>query len=97
MLKFAWNEQKNKLLQRTRHVSFEQIIKKLQAKEVVADLPHHNPQKYPNQRLLIINLNNYIYVAPYIKTKSIIFLKTIYPSRKLTKQYLGGKHEQKKL
>ena len=38
---------------------------------------------------IIDTIENYIYLVPYIENENEIFLKTIYPSRKFTKIYLG--------
>lgn len=48
--------------------------------------------KYKHQMLFVIELNNYVYYVPFIEEGDDIFLKTIIPSRKLTKEYLreGG-------
>ena len=53
-------------------------------------LEHSNPAKYPNQHFYIVEIRQYIYVVPFVEDDAKIFLKTIYPSRKLTKQYLKG-------
>ena len=53
------------------------------------DLKHPNEEHYPRQRLLIISLNEYAYVVPYTQENDTYFLKTIYPSRTMTKKYLG--------
>ena len=51
---------------------------------------HPNKLKYPNQKIYIVNLNGYVYLVPFVrKNTQTIFLKTIFPSRKLTKKYLG--------
>jgi len=34
--------------------------------------------------------NDYAYLVPYVETDDEIFLKTVIPSRKATKQYFGG-------
>jgi len=57
-------------------------------KGVLDVIKHPNPSKYPNQRLFIINIENYAYLIPFIEDEKQIFLKTIIPSRKATKQYL---------
>ncbi|QCW83920.1 hypothetical protein EQU24_18000 [Methylotuvimicrobium buryatense] len=51
-------------------------------------IKHPNPSKYPNQRMFIINIENYAYLIPFVEDEKQIFLKTIIPSRKATKQYL---------
>jgi len=58
----------------------------------ILDIVHH-PQrkKYPNQRIFIIQINQYAYLVPFIEDEEKIFLKTIYPSRKATKDYIINK------
>lgn len=96
MLKYVWDQQKNELLKTTRGVCFREIVELLEQKRVLADLPHHNQAKYPNQRIYIITLRSYIYAVPYVRNKDIIFLKTIYPNRKLNKRY-KEKYEQNQI
>jgi len=54
-------------------------------------LKHSNQERYPNQRIFIINIENYVYLVPYIETDEEYFLKTVIPSRKATKLYIGEK------
>jgi hypothetical protein len=50
--------------------------------------------KYPNQKMLIVNINNYAYIVPFVRDEKYIFLKTIIPSRKMTKKYLKGENSE---
>ena len=53
-------------------------------------IDHPNGLKYPNQKIYIIDLNGYVYLVPFVrKDTQTIFLKTIFPNRKLTSKYLG--------
>jgi uncharacterized DUF497 family protein len=93
-----FNEEKNQLLIATRRISFEDVQDAIEKDDLLADITHPS-QKHPHQRLYVIKIKGYVYAVPYvINTKSWeIFLKTIYPSRLLTKQYMkGGKHEKTK-
>ena len=54
-------------------------------------IEHPNADKYSNQKIFIVNIENYIYLVPFVESEESIFLKTIIPSRKMTKKYLGGK------
>lgn len=83
--KLEWSETKNKWLIKNRNVSFEKIKIAIEKGHVLDDQQH--PQ-LSHQRLLIVAINNYAYAAPYVEDKQKIFFKTIYPSRKHTKQYL---------
>ena len=89
-----WSEEKNNLLKTTRDVGFEEVRKIIKLKHVLADIPHHNQDKYPNQRIFILKIHEYVYLVPYIKVKSGIFLKTIYPNSKLNKKYTGGLNDK---
>ncbi|MBT8123993.1 MAG: hypothetical protein KJO81_04120 [Gammaproteobacteria bacterium] len=57
--------------------------------EILDDVEHPNHEKYPGQRVFVLNIDQYIYLVPYVESKEEIFLKTIIPSRKATKAYLG--------
>lgn len=84
-----WNAEKNQQLMETRGVSFEDVVFYLQQGTLLDDLEHPNPEKYSNQRIFVLEIDEYVYLVPYVENKDEIFLKTIIPSRKATKQYLG--------
>ena len=50
---------------------------------------HPNPEKYPNQRVFLVNIEDYVYSVPYVEDEEKIFFKTIIPNRKATRKYLG--------
>jgi len=52
-------------------------------------IQHPNHEKYPNQRIFIVEIDRYVYLVPFVEDDTEFFLKTIIPSRKMTKQYLG--------
>lgn len=54
----------------------------------------HNPVKYPNQKIFILRINDYVYYVPFIEDEEKIFLKTIIPSRKLSAEYLEGANDE---
>lgn len=91
-----FNEEKNQLLKATRKISFEDVVKSIKEEKLLDNVAHPSI-KYPHQRLYIIEIKRYVYAIPYIinTEKQEIFLKTIYPSRVLTKKYMkGGKNEK---
>jgi hypothetical protein len=63
----------------------------LQSSGLLDDIFHQNKEKYQNQRVFVVPLDEYVYLVPYIENEEEIFLKTAIPSRKATKQYLGEK------
>ena len=86
---FNWNAEKNQQLIKERGVSFEDVLFYIQQGKVLDDLSNPNKSKYPDQRILIIEIDSYAYLVPYVENDEEIFLKTIIPSRKATKQYIG--------
>jgi len=93
---FNWDDEKNELLKRIREISFEEIVIAIEDGNVVDVVRHHDKDRYSNQRIYLVAYRNYIYAVPFVQdmTKKEIFLKTIYPSRRYTKQYLGDKEEE---
>lgn len=88
-----WNLVKNELLKSERSISFEAVLAAIERGDLLDDLIHPNQNKYPNQRLLVVKIQNYAYIVPYVETESELFLKTIILSRKATKQYLRGESD----
>ena len=93
MKQIHWNAEKNQTLICERGISFEDILFSMQSGGLLDDVCHPNTGKYPNQRLFVVSVDDYVYLVPYIETANEIFLKTIIPSRKATKHYLRGEHE----
>ena len=93
-----FSEEKNELLRALRRVCFDDVLEAIQEDRIIGYIKHFKPSKYPNQFLLFVEINGYIYVVPYVKNdkKMELYLKTIYPSRKLTKIYKGLKDEKEK-
>ena len=88
MREFDWNDDKNEFLEQTQSVSFEDVVFHIQNGDVLDIIKHPNEARYPNQRILVLNIEGYVYLVPYVKEKDTWFLKTIIPSRKATKEYL---------
>jgi len=86
-MNIVWDEEKNILLKKTRNISFEDIESAILNDNILDIIPHHNKEKYPNQELLIVEFVGYIYYVPFVENLDEIFLKSIIPSRKLTKKY----------
>lgn len=94
MKTFGWNAEKNQQLSLERGISFEDVVFYLQNGYILDDIDHPNQEKYPGQRVYIVNVDNYAYLIPYIEDDEKVFLKTIIPNRKATKMYLGGEDEK---
>ena len=80
--KISWNALKNKRLKKVRGVSFQEIIK---AKLLgIIKSPHR-----AHQDILVYEYRNYVWAVPCVFEQQEVFLKTIYPSRKLMKFFKG--------
>ncbi|MDY0146071.1 MAG: BrnT family toxin [Kiritimatiellia bacterium] len=90
MKPFDWNDEKNEWLRQERGISFEDIVFHLSRDGLLAILEHPNLRLYPGQRIFVVNVEGYACIVPFVEDDDKIFLKTIIPSRKMTKQYLEG-------
>ncbi len=89
---FSWNNEKNQLLKAERNISFEDVVFHIEKQHVLDIIQHPNQERYRGQKIFIINIDNYAYLVPFVENEREIFLKTIIPSRKATKQYLRGQN-----
>jgi hypothetical protein len=87
---FLWNEEKNGLLKSERQISFEDVVFYIEKGFLLDILEHPNPEKYKGQKIFVVQIDDYVYLIPFIENDHEIFLKTIIPSRKATKKYLKG-------
>ena len=94
MKQINWNADKNQLLMDERGVSFEDVLFALRSGRLLDDLVHPNSSKYPNQRMFVVEIDEYAWLVPYLENEREIFLKSVIPSRKATKQYLRGPYEK---
>lgn len=86
---YNWNSDKNQELIVGRGVSFEEAIFHIGHGGLLDDIAHPNGSDYSNQRIFVICMKDYVYLVPYVESEDEVFLKTIIPSRKFTKLYLG--------
>jgi hypothetical protein len=87
MKSFDWSKEKDVELKRNRDLSFEDVIFHIQNGDLLDILEHPNQTKYPNQKIFVLTINEYVYYVPFVENEDVIFLKTIIPSRKLLKVY----------
>ena len=85
---FEFNYEKNNKLLKERGIGFEQIIALIERDYVLDTIPHKNQDQYPSQRVYVIDVDNYCYLVPHVIDGKEIFLKTIIPSRKATRDYI---------
>jgi uncharacterized DUF497 family protein len=85
---FDWDPEKEKWLNENRGLSFHYVLFHVEHDDLLDVREHPNKDKYPNQKIMIVKMNEYVYVVPFVRDNESIFLKTIIPSRKETKRYL---------
>ena len=90
MKPYDWNDEKNVWLRQERGITFEDIVFHLAQGGLLDTIEHPNQRQYPGQKVFIVNVEGYACLVPFVENDERIFPKTIIPSRKMTKQYLGG-------
>ena len=90
MKTFSWNDEKNALLQAERQISFEEVVLSIEMGFLLDVLEHPNQEKYKGQKVFVVQIDDYVYLVPFVETDDQVFLKTVIPSRKATKMYMKG-------
>ena len=85
---FRWAVEKKEMLKEARGVSFESIVVAIELGGLLDILEHPNKARYPNQRVLVVSFDGYVYLVPFVEEAEHFFLKTVIPSRKATRDYL---------
>ncbi len=81
-MEFDYSLEKNELLLYKRGINFFDVIEAINDKGILLDFKHPNVSKYPNQRIMVVNINDYTWCVPYIKKGETFFLKTVFPARR---------------
>ena len=87
MKTFRWNPQKNDHLKADRGVSFEDVVLAIESGGLLDIVEHPNSKRYPNQGVYVVAIASYVYLVPHVEEPEYVFLKTIIPSRKATRDY----------
>lgn len=86
---FSWSPEKNRRLRKERGIAFEEVLFHIAAGDILDVLEHPNLERYAGQKIYVLSIEDYAYLVPFVETDEEIFLRTIFPSRKATRQYLG--------
>jgi hypothetical protein len=89
MKPFRWNADKNEALRGSRGVTFEQVVVAIESGGLLDVLAHPSQQRYGHQRMLVVAIDGYAYLVPVVEGDDHLFMKTVVPSRKATRDYLG--------
>lgn len=63
------------------------MVEELIARNDIVDILEHTNGKYLHQKMFILRLKGYLCRVPFVENENEIFLKTIFPDRKLKKIY----------
>ena len=87
--KYDFSIEKDAILRQTRDLGFREIIEAIESGKLIDNKNHPNKKKYPKQKMLVVKIGAYIYAVPYVidRERKLFFLKTFYPSRRLSKEY----------
>lgn len=85
-----WNADKSLSLKAERGVSFEDVLSAISQGGLLSVMDHPNRAKYGHQKMLVVRIQDYAYLVPYVESEKEIFLKSIMPSRKATRDFLSG-------
>jgi len=91
MKSINWNKEKNKTLKKNRKITFEIVSLLIETKQTLEIIKHPDQERYPDQKIFVVEYKNYAYLIPFVENDEEVFLKTIIPSRKATRKYLRGK------
>ncbi len=90
MKPIRWNAEKSLSLKAERDVSFEEVLSAISQGGLITVMDHPNRAKYGHQKMLVVAIRDYAYLIPFVESENEIFLKSIMPSRKATRDYLSG-------
>jgi uncharacterized DUF497 family protein len=92
---YSWNHEKNRQLKAERNVSFEEVVYCIERGRLLDIVEHPNQDRYEGQRIIVVRIRDYAYLVPFVETGHEMFLKTVIPSRKATREYLRGSRDGK--
>ncbi len=69
-------------------MSFERVVVAVESGGLLDMTDHPNQARYPRQKVMIVAIDGYAYLVPYVAEDDYYFLKTVIPSRKATRERL---------
>jgi len=68
---FLWSSEKNERLKEERGISFEEVVLRVEAGDVLDILEHPNMERYAGQRIFVLEIDGYAYL-PYRLTTAML-------------------------
>jgi len=91
---YRWNILKNEWLKKERGIFFEEVVWHIEHGDLLDDIIHPNQKKYPDQRIMVVRVKEYACIVPYVENEEGVFLKTVIPNRKATRDYIRKGQKQ---
>lgn len=91
---FLFDEEKDRLLREHRGVCFHDVISSVEQSGILVDVPHPAQDRYPDQRIFIVEIHGYANCVPYVIDGDTWILKTVYPNRKFKHLVEGDRDGQ---
>lgn len=88
MKPITWNYKKNDLLKAQRNISFEDVVFHILSGDILDTIDHPNQERYPEQQIHVISIENYVYLVPFVESEDEVFFKDNYPESKSHKTIL---------
>lgn len=85
-----WSLEKNAELKERHGFGFERVLVVISEGGLLDERAHPNGERYAHQRQFVVAIDGYAWVVPFVTNGESIFFKTLFPSRKATRDYLGG-------
>mgnify|MGYP003383162782 CR=1 FL=1 len=89
-MSITWSPAKNTQIRERYGIGFERVVVALLEGAILDVRDHPNREKYAHQRQYVLEIDGYAWVVPFVTDGQDVFLKTIFPSRAATQEYLGG-------
>ena len=77
---FNWDNDKNEKLKLEKGVSFEHVVFCIENEQLLDIIKHPNKEKYKNQKMYVVKIDDYVYIVPFVDKNSERFLKTNFPA-----------------
>jgi len=94
--KYSYNSEKNALVLAKREISLEKIVDEIVNGNAVDIKKHPNQEKYPNQELIYVVIDEKLYIVPCVReSEDSIFLKTVFRCSRQEHLYVPNKQNNK--
>ncbi len=68
-------------------MSFERVVVAIGNNQLLDVLEHPDQERYAEQRIFVVDMDDYVFLVPFLEKEDRIFMKTIIPSRKAASKY----------